>query len=166
MESPAQFECVVKQIIETGTEGGAGNLIICEVTKMHINKTVLDKEGKIDPHLIDLVARMGGDYYCRASGKAVFEVEKPLSTKGIGVDALPYAIKSSKFLSGNTLGKLGNVEELPTIEEIEEKEFESLSKKEKEEILTSFQNEEEKHQYAEKLAQKGEVMKAWAVLLS
>jgi flavin reductase (DIM6/NTAB) family NADH-FMN oxidoreductase RutF len=166
LESPAQFECVVKQIIETGTEGGAGNLIICEVTKMHINKAVLDKEGKIDPQLIDLVARMGGDYYCRASGKSVFEVAKPLSTKGIGVDALPDAIKNSKFLSGNTLGKLGNVETLPTIEEIGEQDFESLSKKEKEEILTSFQNEEEKHKHAEKLAQKGNVMEAWAVLLS
>ena len=166
LESPAQFECEVKQIIETGTEGGAGNLIICEVKMMHINKAVLDKEGKIDPHLIDLVARMGGDYYCRASGKAVFEVEKPLTTKGIGVDALPEFIRNSKFLSGNTLGKLGNIEQLPTIEEIEEKEFESLSKKEKEEILTSFQNEQEKHQHAEKLAQKGNIMEAWAVLLS
>lgn len=166
LESPAQFECVVKQIIETGTEGGAGNLIICEVKKMHINKAVLDKEGKIDPQLIDLVARMGGDYYCRASGDSVFEVAKPLSTKGIGVDALPDAIKNSKFLSGNTLGKLGNVEELPTIEEIEEKEFADLTEEEKEMVRSSFPNEETQHRYAEELAQKGEVMKAWAVLLS
>ena len=166
LESPAQFECEVKQIIETGAEGGAGNLIICQVKMMHINKSVLDKDGKIDPHLIDLVARMGGDYYCRASGDAVFEVEKPITTKGIGVDSLPHAIRSSKFLSGNTLGKLGNVEKLPIIEQIKEKEFKNLSTNEKEEVLTSFKNEEEKHQHAEKLAQKGEVMKAWAVLLS
>ncbi|WP_338814798.1 flavin reductase family protein [Bernardetia sp. Wsw4-3y2] len=165
LESPAQFECVVKQIIETGTEGGAGNLIICEVKKMHINKAVLDKEGKIDPHLIDLVARMGGNYYARASGDAVFEVAKPLSTKGIGVDALPDAIKNSKFLSGNTLGKLGNVEQLPTIEEIEEQEFADLNEEEKEMVRSSFPNEEAQHKTAEEYAQKGEVMKAWAVLL-
>lgn len=153
LESPAQFECEVTQIIETGQEGGAGNLIICEVKKMHINKAVLDKEGKIDPQLIDLVARMGGNYYCRASGDAVFEVAKPLSSKGIGVDALPYKIKSSKFLSGNTLGKLGNVEKMPTIEELK------ISK-------DVFENEEAQHKTAEKLAQKGNVMEAWAVLLS
>ncbi len=166
LESPAQFECKVKQIIETGTEGGAGNLIICEVTKMHINKAVLDKDGKIDPHLIDSVARMGGDYYCRASGDSVFEVEKPLTTKGIGVDALPYAIKSSKYLSGNTLGKLGNVEKLPTIEEIEEVEFKNLTEEEKEMVRSTFPNEEAQHQTAEEYAQNGEVMKAWAALLS
>ncbi|WP_338794111.1 flavin reductase family protein [Bernardetia sp. MNP-M8] len=165
LESPAQFECVVKEIIETGTEGGAGNLIICEVKKMHINKAVLDKEGKIDPHLIDLVARMGGNYYARASGDAVFEVAKPLSTKGIGVDALPDAIKNSNFLSGNTLGKLGNVEVLPTIEEIEEKEFADLTEEEKEMVRSVFPNEEAQHKTAEEYAQKGEVMKAWAVLL-
>ncbi|WP_375562473.1 flavin reductase family protein [Bernardetia sp. OM2101] len=153
LESPAQFECEVTQIIETGQEGGAGNLVICEIKKMHINKAVFDKEEKIDPHLIDLVARMGGNYYCRASGDSVFEVEKPLTTKGIGVDSLPDAIKNSKFLSGNTLGKLGNIEKMPTIEELE------ISK-------DVFENEEAQHKTAEKLAQKGNVMEAWAVLLS
>ncbi len=166
LESPAQFECVVKQIIETGTEGGAGNLIICEVKMMHINKAVLDKEGKIDPHLIDLVARMGGDYYCRASGNAVFEVEKPLTKKGIGVDSLPNAIKNSQYLSGNTLGKLGNVEKLPTVQEIEEIEFKGWTEEEKEIVRSVFPNEEAQHKTAEKYAQKGQVMKAWRILLS
>ncbi|WP_338769433.1 flavin reductase family protein [Bernardetia sp. ABR2-2B] len=165
LESPAQFECEVTQIIETGQEGGAGNLIICEVKMMHINKAVLDKEGKIDPHLIDLVARMGGNYYARASGDAVFEVAKPLSTKGIGVDALPYRIKSSKYLSGNTLGKLGNVEKQPTIEEIEAVEFKDFTEEEKEMVRSSFPNEEAQHKTAEKYAQKNEIMKAWRVLL-
>lgn len=166
LESPAQFECVVKQIIETGTEGGAGNLIICEVKMMHINKSVLDKDGKIDPHLIDLVARMGGDYYCRASGNAVFEVEKPLTKKGIGVDALPYSIRTSKFLSGNTLGKLGNVEKMPTVQEIEEIEFKGWTEEEKEMVRSVFPNEEAQHKTAEKFAQKGQVMRAWRILLS
>ncbi len=165
-ESPAQFECEVTQIIETGQEGGAGNLIICEVKMMHINKAVLDKEGKIDPNLIDLVARMGGNYYARASGNAIFEVEKPLSTKGIGVDALPSAIKNSKFLSGNTLGKLGNVEKLPIIEEIEEKQFKHVSEVEKQALRSIFSSQEIKHKIAEEYAQRGEIMKAWAALLS
>jgi flavin reductase (DIM6/NTAB) family NADH-FMN oxidoreductase RutF len=166
LESPAQFECIVKQIIETGTEGGAGNLIICEVKMMHINKAVLDKEGKIDPQLIDLVARMGGDYYCRASGDSVFEVAKPLYKKGIGVDLLPDAIKNSKFLSGNTLGKLGNVEKQPTVEEIEAVEFKGLTEEEREMVRSVFPNEEAKHKTAEEYAQKNEVMAAWRVLLS
>jgi len=166
LESPAQFECVVKQIIETGTEGGAGNLVICEVKMMHINKAVLDKEGKIDPQLIDLVARMGGDYYCRASGKSVFEVAKPLTTKGIGVDSLPDTIKNSKFLSGNTLGKLGNVEKQPTVEEIEAVEFKDLTEEEKEMVRSVFPNEEAQHKTAEEYAQKNKVMAAWRVLLS
>lgn len=118
-ESPVQLECKVKQIVETGTEGGAGNLIICEVVKIHINKNVLDESGSIDQHKIDTVARMGGNWYSRAN-MGMFEVEKPLRTLGIGVDSLPQSIKDSKILSGNDLGKLGNVETLPTKEFIED----------------------------------------------
>jgi len=118
-ESPVQLECKVKQIIETGTEGGAGNLIICEVVKMHIKETILDTDGKIDQHKIDTVARMGGNWYSRAN-MGMFEVEKPLSSLGIGVDALPRSIKESHILSGNDLGKLGNVNALPSNEAIKQ----------------------------------------------
>lgn len=118
-ESPVQLECKVKQIVETGTEGGAGNLIICEVVKIHINKNVLDKNGSIDQHKIDTVARMGGNWYSRAN-MGMFEVEKPLRTLGIGVDNLPQTIRESKILTGNDLGRLGNVETLPTKELIED----------------------------------------------
>ena len=106
-ESPASLECRVRDIIETGTEGGAGNLIICEVLCMHLNDAVLDANGQIDPHKIDLVARMGGDYYCRASGDAVFTVPKPARELGIGVDALPAHIRESNVLRGNHLGPAG-----------------------------------------------------------
>ena len=117
-ESPVQFECKVKQVIETGQEGGAGNLVICEVLKMHINESILDEDGFIDQHKIDLVARMGGNWYSRAN-LGMFEVPKPLSTLGIGIDAIPVEIRESKTLTGNDLGKLGNVEALPKDEEIE-----------------------------------------------
>jgi flavin reductase (DIM6/NTAB) family NADH-FMN oxidoreductase RutF len=119
-ESPVQFECSVKQIIETGDQGGAGNLVICEVLLIHVDEKILDDKGNIDPQKIDLVGRLGGDYYCRASGDAVFKVEKPLQKLGIGIGLLPDYIKYSKYLTGNDLGKLGNVESLPDPIEIEE----------------------------------------------
>jgi len=116
-ESPVQFECKVNEIIALGSEGGAGNLIICEVLKMHINEEVLDENGMIDQHKIDLVSRLGGNWYSRVN-KGLFEVPKPLTTLGIGVDAIPDFIKNSAVLDGNDLGMLGNIETLPTTEEV------------------------------------------------
>lgn len=116
-ESPVQLECKVNEIIALGNEGGAGNLIICEVIKIHISETILNEKGTIDQHKIDLIARMGGDWYTRANA-GMFEVAKPLTTLGIGVDAIPEnAIKSGIF-AGNDLGILGNIEVLPTTEEV------------------------------------------------
>ena len=111
-ESPVQFECRVNEVISLGTEGGAGNLVICEVLKMHINEAVLDADGKIDPVKLDAVSRMGGNWYGRAK-QGMFEVPKPLSRLGIGFDQLPEAIRTSKLLTGNDLAKLANVEVLP-----------------------------------------------------
>ena len=111
-ESPVQFECKVKDVIFTGDEGGAGNLIICEVVKIHISEAVLDENGAIDQHKIDLVARAGGSYYSRARD-GFFEIPKPISTIGIGVDAIASEIKNSTILTGNNLGMLGNVAQLP-----------------------------------------------------
>jgi flavin reductase (DIM6/NTAB) family NADH-FMN oxidoreductase RutF len=119
-ESPVQLECKVRQIIETGDQGGSGNLVICDLLLIHLNAAILDENGRIDPNKIDLVGRMGGGFYCRASGNAVFEVEKPLIKLGIGIDNLPEKIRNSKILSGNDLGKLGNVENLPDSGEIEQ----------------------------------------------
>lgn len=121
-ESPVQFECKVRQIIETGNGAGAANLIICEIVLIHINENVLDEKGEIDVDKIDLVGRLGGDYYVRTSGPAKFMVPKPLQRLGIGIDALPEKIKFSKYLSGNDLGQLGNIEKLPdadTLNQIE-----------------------------------------------
>lgn len=112
-ESPVQLECEVQEVVELGQNGGAGNLIICKVVKMHIDEAILNEHGQIDQRKIDLVARMGGDWYCRAHGDALFELVKPLTNCGIGVDALPEHIRMSHVLSGNDLGMLGNIEELP-----------------------------------------------------
>ena len=117
-ESPVQFECKVNEIIPLGNKGGAGNLIICEVVKIHINENILDERGLISPEKIDLVSRMGENWYSRAK-MGLFEVEKPLTTLGIGVEIIPDFIKKSAVFDGNDLGKLGNINCLPTIEEID-----------------------------------------------
>ncbi len=112
--TPASFECKVLQVIPTGIEGGAGNLIICEVVLVHIAERVLDSNGKVDPFKLDAVARMGGDWYCRANGNALFTVPKPLEKIGIGIDQLPDEIRLSKVLTGNELAMLANIEALPS----------------------------------------------------
>ncbi|WP_291911739.1 flavin reductase family protein [Chitinophaga sp. CB10] len=163
-ESPVQFECVVKEVIATGQEGGAGNLVICEPVFMHINEDILDAQGKIDPHKIDLVARMGGDYYCRASGDAVFEVAKPNTKLGIGVDALPLSIRQSHILSGNNLGQLANVNEMPVINPAFEDDH--LKQIVQYYSITPDEMEKELHRYAQQLLAQNKVQEAWQVLLS
>ncbi len=116
-ESPVQMECRIKEIIALGEAGGAGNLIVAEVIWLHIDPAILDEHGQIDPHRIDLVGRMGGAWYARAAGDALFEVEKP-ATQSIGIDALPDHIKNSQILTGNDLARLANRDQLPTAEEL------------------------------------------------
>jgi flavin reductase (DIM6/NTAB) family NADH-FMN oxidoreductase RutF len=119
-EAPVQMECIVKEIIPLGENAGAGNLILAEVKLIHIKEEILDVEGKIDQAKIDLVARLGGDWYCRVTAENLFKVAKPLTTLGIGVDALPFDVRNSRELTGNELGMLGNLEQLPTATEIDE----------------------------------------------
>jgi flavin reductase (DIM6/NTAB) family NADH-FMN oxidoreductase RutF len=163
-ESPVQLECKVTQVIETGHEGGAGNLVICEVLCMHIDDNVLDEHGKIDPHKIDLVARMGADYYCRASGSAVFAVHKPNVELGVGVDALPEAIRKSNVLTGNNLGMLGNCKSIPLVSEIfyDDRLLSIL----KEHTHNAEARKEAIHHYAKELLDVGNVDSAWQVLLA
>ncbi|WP_339651177.1 flavin reductase family protein [uncultured Maribacter sp.] len=117
-EAPVAFECVVDKVIALGDGPGAGNLVLAKVVQIHIKKAYLDAEGNLDTPKLDLVARMGGNWYCRANGDALFEIPKPIRTKGIGVDRLPEAVRNSSVLTGNNLGRLGNLEELPTKESI------------------------------------------------
>jgi len=155
-ESPVQMECKVTEVKSLGEKGGAGNLVICEVMRIHVKDEVLNELNQIDTRKIDLVARMGDNWYCRAGGDSLFEVEKPITTIGIGVDVLPDSIKHSKVLTGNNLGLLGSVEALPTAEELEA--FKQ--------IKPSFSNEEEKHRYAQTLLDSNKVKEAWLVLLN
>ncbi|MBS1781611.1 MAG: flavin reductase family protein [Bacteroidetes bacterium] len=163
-ESPVNIECRVNEVIETGQEGGAGNLIICEVLCVHINEQILDEDGKINPHKIDLVARMGGDFYCRASGNAVFEVPKPNIQLGIGMDALPKDIRYSSILSGNNLGMLANSTFVPVIGDVL---YDDRLNKIIQEFADNFvAKQNAKHHYAKELLEIGQVEKAWQVLLS
>ncbi|WP_298736784.1 flavin reductase family protein [uncultured Chitinophaga sp.] len=163
-ESPVQMECVVKQVIATGQEGGAGNLVICEPVLIHISEAVLDEHQHIDPHKIDLVARMGADYYCRASGAAVFEVPKPNTRLGIGVDALPLSIRNSRILTGNNLGMLANIHELPVIDpSFEDEQLKNIIQYYS---ITPDEMEKELHRYAQQLLESGKVREAWQVLLT
>ena len=158
-ESPAQLECRVKEIIETGAEGGAGNLIICEVLCMHLDDSVLDEAGVIDPHKIDLVARMGANYYCRASGNSVFEVNKPNMELGVGVDNLPEQIRTSKILTGNELGILGNCTAVPAKDA-------AFADEKLQSIIASGGDITALHSYAKELLAVNDVDRAWQVLLS
>jgi flavin reductase (DIM6/NTAB) family NADH-FMN oxidoreductase RutF len=126
-ESPVQFECVVKQVIETGTGGGAGNLVICEVVMIHIADEVLDARGRIDQRKIDLVGRMGGHFYVRAHGDALFELAQPAKEIGIGVDALPRDVRESPILTGSDLGRLGAVLALPDETRVNEHKLTALA---------------------------------------
>ena len=160
-ESPVQFECKVNDIIALGTEGGAGNLIICEVVRIHINENILDENGKIDQHKIDLVSRMGGNWYSRAN-QGMFEVEKPLSTLGIGVDNIPEYIRKKAIFAGNDFGMLGNVEQLPNKEEINKyiDDNQEIAK------YIEQKNIEQLDQIAKQLLAENKVLDAWKVLLA
>jgi len=155
-ESPVQFECKVTEIIHLGNEGGAGNLIVCEVVKLHINEAVLDENGAIDQHKIDLVARAGGSYYSRAK-EGFFEIPKPISTLGIGVDEIPLEIRNSTVLTGNDLGKLGNVEQLPSQENVD-----NFAKDNAKFIGL---NNLKKHTFAKQFLNTNDTESAWKVLL-
>lgn len=160
-EAPVQFECKVNDVIALGNQGGAGNLIIAEVVKLHIKETILDADGKIDANKIDAVARMGGNWYNR-SREGMFEVIKPIKTRGIGVDALPISIKNSTILTGNDLGILGNSERIPTTNEV--KEYLSLKVEKSFDIQTS--TKENIHKQAQDMLQKGTILDAFKLLLA
>jgi flavin reductase (DIM6/NTAB) family NADH-FMN oxidoreductase RutF len=160
-ESPVQFECKVNEIIKLGTEGGAGNLIICEVVKFHVSNDVLDKENRIDQRKLDLVSRAGGSLYSRAN-KGFFEIPKPLSDLGIGVDNLPEDVKNSMVLTGNDLGMLANIKKLPNKNEV--KSFILNLEDKYPKIINA--SAREKHKLARKYLSFSDVDSAWKILLS
>jgi flavin reductase (DIM6/NTAB) family NADH-FMN oxidoreductase RutF len=164
MESPIQLECKVIEVKPLGTEGGAGNLVIAEVLLMHIKDEVLNTEGKIDQRKLDLVARLGGNWYTRANASTIFEVDKPNTQLGIGVDALPATIKNSQILTGNNLGQLGNVTEMPFIDPaFHDDKLKNIIQYYS---INPTEMENELELYAKELLDDGKVTEAWQVLLS
>ena len=165
-ESPVQFECKVIEVKELGHEGGAGNLIMCEVQKIHINEKVLNADGVIDQHKIDLVARMGGNWYCRADANSMFEITKPIATIGIGFDSLPADILASSTLTGNDLGQLAGIEELPNETDVNEYKLIELS-----DLFVVLEDEpsrleNELHAKAKILLSENKLDEAWMTLLA
>lgn len=162
-ESQVQLECKVIEVKPLGTEGGAGNLVICEVLRLHIADALLDEQKMIDQRKIQHVARLGGDWYCVVNEQNLFRVEKPNTQLGIGVDALPAAIRSSRVLSGNDLGMLANLQELPVIDP-------SYDDPHLKQIIQYYsinpdEMEKELHLYAKKMLEQGRVKQAWQILL-
>lgn len=165
-ESPVQFECKVNQVIELGTEGGAGNLIICEVVKFHIDESYLDENQLIDQQKIDLVARMGGNWYCRANEHAMFELEKPITTCGVGYDQLPQDFLQSDVLSKNLLARLAGIEEIPNETDVNEYKLMELS-----DLFLSLDGQPKElelalHKRAKILLEQNNLKDAWLTLLS
>jgi flavin reductase (DIM6/NTAB) family NADH-FMN oxidoreductase RutF len=157
-ESPVSMECKVLQVIPTGDQGGAGNLVICEILLMHINRDVLDADEKIDPFKLDSVARLGGDYYARVQGSSIFKVPKPLDKCGVGIDTIPNSIKFSKVLTGNDLGILGNIEQLP--DETAVRKFAEAA-----EGAFLLKDERSLHITAQQWIAEGRIEDAWKLLL-
>ena len=165
-ESPVQFECRVQQVIETGMGGGAGNLVLCEVVRIHVDEDLLDERGKIDQRKIDLVGRMGGNFYCRAHGDALFELAQPSTQIGVGVDALPPEARNSRILTGNDLGQLGNLLQVPDETLVNEYKLTELS-----DIFIALKDrhtelEESLHRRAQDLLRAGHLEEAWKTLLA
>ncbi|SDG87434.1 NADH-FMN oxidoreductase RutF, flavin reductase (DIM6/NTAB) family [Winogradskyella thalassocola] len=160
-ESPIQLECKVNDIISLGSEGGAGNLVICEVVKLHIAEEVLNADQTINQEALDLVARAGGSYYSRAK-KGFFEIPKPLASIGIGVDNMPNNVKNSMILTGNNIGMLANVDALPNTEDVN-KFIDDISERYPD-IKTA--SHREKHKLAQNYLSYGDVESAWKLLLS
>ncbi len=160
-ESPVQFECKINDIIALGENGGAGNLVICEVLKIHVSDDVLDDKGAIDQHKIDLVSRLGGNWYGR-SNTGLFEIPKPLTTLGIGVDNIPKFIRDSALFTGNDLGRLGNVEQLPTEAEIDTFVKSNFAAK----AALSTADEHKIQEQALEYLRSGAVLDAWKLLLA
>ncbi|MDJ1480237.1 flavin reductase family protein [Cytophagaceae bacterium YF14B1] len=166
-ESPASLECRVNEIIPLGTGGGAGTLVVCEVLLVHVKEEVLDASGKrADPRALDLVARMGGDYYAHIANESLFIVPKPNQKKGIGVDQIPFRIRNSRILSGNNLGRLGNTEVMPDKDAVSA----FATNPRIAEIFERFSHhteslEDHLHQLAKELLEAGQVDDAWKTLL-
>jgi hypothetical protein len=163
-ECKVKMECRVQEIKPLGNEGGAGNLVICEVLVIHIDDSLLDQDKKMDPRRLPLVARLGGDWYSVVNEQSLFQVAKPNTQLGMGIDALPVAIRNSQIFSGNDLGQLANCTRIPDLDP-------SFDDAHLKQIIQYFsinpeEMEKELHRYAKERLQKGDVQGAWQILLA
>ena len=149
-ESPVNFECKVNEVIALGKEGGAGNLVICEVLKIHIDESILDEDKNIDPLKLGALSRLGGNWYGKATKDSLFQIVKPIGKIGIGIDALPVEIRNSSILTGSELAILASDEQIPEKEDFPEREG---------------KNTAEKHTLAKKYLSQGNVNDSWQILL-
>lgn len=159
-ESKVKLECRIVEVKPLGYEGGAGNLVICEVVQLHIDRNLLNENGKVDQQKFKLVARLGGDWYCRVDEQNLFKVTKPNTKLGIGVDALPGYVRNSKILTGNHLGVLANVNELPDIDK-------AFSDERLDQVYTFYSGEVRDfkiHEYVKELLDEGNLERAWQVV--
>jgi len=164
-ESPVQFECKINQVIELGQNGGAGNLVVCEIIKIHIRTEVLNEDGKIDPIKMDQVARMGGHWYTRAKA-GLFQLPQPTTKIAIGFDQLPADVRTSRILTGNELAKLAGVEHLPDETSVNEYKLIELS-----DLFIELENNPEElemalHTRAQNLLAQNDTESAWKTLLA
>ena len=155
-ESPVSMECKVIQVIQTGNMGAAGNLVICQVLLMHVREDVLDENRNIDPFKLDVVARLGRDWYCRVQGNAIFKVPRPNEKVSMGIDQLPESIRNSKVLTGNDLGMLATVESIPdSHHDVQDNRLQAARQKGPDAV----------HQLAQQYLQEGKILEAWAILI-
>lgn len=164
-ESKVKMECKVIEVKPLGSEGGAGNLVICEVLRMHVNESILNEEGTmIDQRKLHHIARLGGDWYCKVDEGSLFHVTKPNTQLGIGIDALPETIRNSNILTGNNLGQLANVHDYPTVDATFEDE--RLKNIIQYFSINPYEMDQELHRYAKELLDAGKVKEAWQILLA
>jgi flavin reductase (DIM6/NTAB) family NADH-FMN oxidoreductase RutF len=160
LESPAALECKVNEVVPLGREGGAGNLVLCEIVLVHVRKNILDATGSVDPQKLDAVARMGNDFYCRAHGASIFSIPKPNEKPAVGFDAIPERARQSNVLTGNDLGRLGNIEQLPDDQQVEE-----FSRRGEVRNLLAA-GEEAVHREVQKLVRENRLDDAWKWVLA
>jgi flavin reductase (DIM6/NTAB) family NADH-FMN oxidoreductase RutF len=164
-EAPVQFECKINDVVALGTQGGAGNLVICEVVRIHVAEDILDEDGRISPIKIDQVARMGGHFYTRAN-QGLFQLPQPMTQVGIGFDSMPEDVRTSQVLTGNELAQLAGVESLPNETEVNEYKLTELADLFMEYEGRAGELEQQLHHKAKALVTEKKIAEAWMTLLA
>lgn len=146
-EALASFECKVLSVIELGDKGGAGNLVVCEVLTAHFQEGLIDQEYQVKVENLNLIGRLGQDYYTKVDNNSLFQVEKSSSKIGVGWDKLPKEISENDYLTGNEIAKLSNITSLP-----------------KKSLIGKASKDSEVYKNVKKLIKKNRIVEAWELL--